>query len=227
VRVRDRRGRPSPLVVALDLVAVAPREAPGGLAAEATADGVRLSWTAPSDAPSSKYNIYRAVGDAPLPEQPLQTEPLTTTEYLDASVSSGTTYRYAVRTIAADGAPPRESASSGEARILAEDRFAPQAPEGLVCVQEGKTVRLFWNPGQERDLAGYRLYRKTGESEWRRIGPDPVPEPTFVDEDVHPQDRAAYRVTAVDRATPPNESAPSEEVSLLVVEDPGVGGERP
>jgi len=227
VRVRDRRGRPSPLVVSTDLVAVAPRAAPGRLAAEATADGVRLEWQAPTDAPSSTYNVYRATGDAPFPEQPLQTEPLTGTEYLDASVTPGTSYRYVVRTIAADGAPPRESESSPEARILAEDRFAPQAPAGLVAVQEGKTVRLFWNPGQERDLAGYRLYRKVGDSDWARIGLDPVTEATYVDADAHAGDRLAYRVTAVDRTTPPNESAPSEETELRVVEDPGTAGERP
>jgi hypothetical protein len=226
VRVRDRRGRPSPLVVAPDLVPVTPRAAPTGLAAEATGDGVRLSWTAPTDAPTSKYDVYRAVGDAPFPDLPLQTD-LTATEYLDAAVVNGTTYRYVVRTIAADAAPPRESESSEEARIVAEDRFAPARPVGLVAVQEGRTVRLFWNPAPEKDVLGYRLYRKVGDSEWQRYGPDPILEPTFVDGDVHSGDRIAYRATALDRATPPNESEPSEDVTVLVVEDPGTSGEQP
>lgn len=227
VRVRDRHGRPSPLVVAPDLVPVAPRAAPGGLTAEATADGIRISWTAPADSASSKYNLYRSQGEAPYPDHPLQVEPLTTNDYLDAAVVLGTSYRYVVRTIAADGSPPRESESSEEVRVVAEDRFAAAAPTGLVAVQEGRAVRLFWNPGKEKDLLGYRLYRKVGDSEWQRHGPDTIVEPTFVDEDVHAKDKITYRVTAIDRATPPNESDPSTEVALLVVEDPASGGEKP
>jgi hypothetical protein len=227
VRVRDRRGRPSPLVVAQDLVPVTPRAAPTGLVAEATSDGIRLSWTPPSDAADAKYNLYRASGDEPFPDGPVHAGALTTPEYLDGAVTLGTSYRYRVRALAADGAPPRESESTEEVRVVAVDRFAPGAPAGLVAVQEGKAVRLFWNPGEERDLLGYRLYRRVGESEWSPHGPDVITEPTALDEDVRPGDRVTYRVTAVDRATPANESGPSSEVTLLVVEDPGTGGEAP
>jgi hypothetical protein len=222
VRVRDRRARTSPLVIAPDLVLVESRPAPSGLKAEATGDGVRLSWDAAAgEAP--KYALYRAQGDAPFPEKALPVEPLTTTEYLDASVVTGTSYRYAVRLVLADGPPPRESESSIETAVVAEDRFAPQSPTGLVAVQEGRSVRLFWNPSLERDLGGYRLYRRAGTSEWTRLGSDPIAEPLYLDEAVKAGDDLAYRVSAIDRSTPPNESAPSSEVSVGVVEDPGAG----
>ena len=112
-------------------------------------------------------------------------------------------------------------------RVLAEDRFAPAPPTGLVAVQEGAAVRLFWNPGVERDLRGYRVYARAGGGEWRRLGPDPVLEPSLLDREVHAGDRIEYRVTAVDRSQPPNESAPGEIVEVGVVDDPLHPGKMP
>jgi hypothetical protein len=221
VRVRDHRGRPSPLVVARDLVTVAIPSPPRGLTAEPTADGIRAAWIPPAEDGSYRYNLYRAEAEAPLPERPLNGQPLETPEFLDASVEIGKTYRYGVRTAIGDAPPFSESGTSAEVTVVAEDRFAPAAPEGLVAVQEGKAIRLFWDPGRERDLEGYRLYRRTGSSSWERTGPSIVPESIYLDTDVEPGQRMIYRVTAVDRASPPNESPPSSTVEVLVAEDRG------
>jgi hypothetical protein len=48
-----------------------------------------------------------------------------------------------------------------------------------------------------------------------------VGEPLYLDTLVEPGDYLLYRITAVDRAQPPNESPPSAEVEVDVVEDPG------
>jgi hypothetical protein len=218
VRVRDRRGRPSALVAARDLVLADDLPAPAAPAAEATADGVRLRWSAAGE--GAKFNVYRAREDAPFGERPLNPQPLSTPEYLDAAAQPGARYRYAVRQLVAEGAPPRESASSGETIVLAEDRFSPGKPDGLVAVQEGNAVRLFWSPNGERDLAGYRLYRRAGDGEWERIGPDPIVEPFFLDGGVSAGMHVDYRVAAVDRTTPPNESAASDPIDVNVVADP-------
>lgn len=227
VRVRDRRGRPSPLVVAKDLATVPPVSAPRALSGQASADGVRLTWEAPDGAPSATYNVYRGPVDGKPSERPLNVQPLSSRDELDASVEAGKTYRYVVRAVAAEGPPYRESASSNELVVDASDRFAPAAPSGLVAVQEGPGVRLLWNPGSETDLEGYRIYRKFGEAAFERIGGDIVRQPSFLDSDVAPGTLATYRVTAVDRAVPTNESAPSAEVQLRVVADPGAApGDR-
>jgi hypothetical protein len=226
VRVRDRRGRPSPLVAARDLVSVAAPLPPGNVRAEATGDGVRLVWDPPPGDGPFRYNLYRSEGSAPPGERPLHGGPLSSTEYLDSGVRTGLTYRYEVRTAASDTAPYRESVSSDSVMLLAEDRFPPIAPTGLVAIQEGAAIRLFWNPNQEKDLGGYRVYRRQ-EGDWSRTGPDPVPEPLFLDSDVRPGERLVYRVTAVDRATPPNESPPSEEVDVDVARDLVRPGESP
>jgi hypothetical protein len=89
-------------------------------------------------------------------------------------------------------------------------------------------VRLFWNPSSERDLAGYRIYRRIGEDEFASIGPDLVGQPFYLDTAVEPGQHLSYRITAVDRAEIPNESGPSESFDLVVVEEPDErGGSEP
>jgi hypothetical protein len=225
VRVRDRRGRPSAIVVAKDLTTVTPVGAPRALSGQASADGVRLSWEAPAESANPTYNVYRGPADGKLSEHPLNVQPLGTRDDLDVTAEPGKTYRYVVRTVAADGPPYRESASSNVAIVDASDRFAPAPPTGLVAVQEGSAVRLLWNPGSESDLEGYRIYRKLGDGGWERIGGEIIRQPSFLDTGVKPGAVARYRVTAVDRAATPNESAPSTEVELRVVADPGANPE--
>jgi hypothetical protein len=223
VRVLDRRGRSSPLVVAPDLVPVTPPLPPSGLGGEPTADGVRLTWTSPP-VEDARFNVYRGPDEGDVGEQPLNATPLTSTDYVDREVAPGTVYRYEVRTLASGEPPLRESRPSTQARILAEDRFPPAAPGGLVAVQERLAVRLFWNPNDEPDLAGYRVYRRSGvDEEWERIGLDPVAEPLYLDQGVAVGVAYTYRVTAIDRADPPNESGPSETADLTPAEEPDEG----
>ena len=221
VRVRDESGRPSSLVVARDLITASAPDAPRALTAQATADGVRLTWEAPPSTPVATYNVYRGPADGPLSEQPQNVKPLTSRDYLDTGVESGKRYRYVVRAVAVEGVPFREGVSSASATVDASDVFPPAAPSGLVAVQEGKAVRLLWNPGTERDLDGYRVYRSRNGGEWIRLVADPLRQPTVLDSDVKAGDAVSYRVTAIDRASPPNESVPSAEAGLRVTEEPG------
>ena len=154
---------------------------PRDLTAEPTADGIRAAWSPLDEGGGLRYNLYRAEAEADLPERPLNGRPLDGPGFLDTSIETGKTYRYAVRTVIGEPPPFTESATSAEVTILAEDRFAPAAPEGLVAVQEGSAVRLFWDPGQEPDLGGYRVYRRVGSSSWERVGPALVPEPLYLD----------------------------------------------
>jgi hypothetical protein len=220
VRVRDQRGRASPLVVTADLVPEADQPAVRSLRAEPTGDGIRLVWTPPGDGGEYLYNVYRAPGDLPWPWDPQNTTPLAQTEWLDTGVAMGESYRYVVRVVLAVGRPHRESAGSDPFRVTAVDLFPPEAPVGFLAVQEGSAVRLFWNPSKERDHGGYRLYRSHDGSSWERIGPDPVAEPLYLDADVRAGEQLFYRVTAIDRASPPNESEPSDPTRVEVRVEP-------
>ena len=213
VRLRDRRSRPSALVVAPDLELQPVVPPPGGLTATPTADGVRLTWNAGSDE-ARRFNLYRSDPGTPAVETPMNAQPLADGEYLDESVEIGKNYRYEVRTVLAPGQPYRESAPGEPVLVLAADRFPPAPPDGLVAVAEGGAVRLFWNPGTDRDLAGYRVYRRRTGGEWARVGASLIVQATFVDSEVRPGERLAYRVTALDRIDPPNESGPSPTFEL-------------
>ncbi len=226
VRVRDRGGRSSPLVVAQDLVAVEPPVPPSHLQAEATADGIRLKWLPPELGEGLRYNVYRRMPGERLVLRPIHPQPVENAEFLDSGVANGVTYEYVVRTAASDGAPFRESVSSEAVIVRAEDLFPPGAPEKLVVVQEGTAVRLLWNPNPERDLAGYRVYRRTADG-WIHVGPDLVDHPAYLDEQVRSGQHLEYRVTAVDRATTRNESAPSDAVEVEVAQEPAPSGDTP
>ena len=229
VRVRDRRGRASPLVVAEDLVTIVPTDPPSELVGEPTSDGVRLSWRAPEGGADLRYNVYRSSAAlSTVLEDPHNRKPLETPEYLDATVHAGETYVYRVRVALAEDPPYRESADSNAVTVLAEDRFAPGAPHGLVAVQEGPAVRLFWDPNPERDVMGYRVYRSRAGGAWERVGPDPVERSSYLDEDVAIGERLAYRVSAVDRAAPPNEGPQCDPVDVEILsEPPPLEGEEP
>jgi len=227
VRVLDAKGRPSPLVVAPDLVMVPAVGPPRATTGEASAGGVRLTWEPPETGGGAGYNVYRGPIGGPLAEAPLNEQPLRSTDFLDETVTAGAAYRYVVRTVAVEGAPYHESVSSPEVHVDASDRFAPAPPTGLVVVQEGSAARLLWNPGTERDLDGYHVYRNLDGAGWTRLDPEIVRQPSFLDPGVPPGASARYRVTALDRAQPPNESAPSDEVEIQMAREPAAPVETP
>ncbi len=220
VRWRDARGRPSQLTLAPDLVAAAPPDAPAGVTAEAVPGGIRVRWEAPAGGSPAGYNVYRARADEPVDPLPRNAEPVTEAEFLDTDVALGTSYRYLVRAVAATGRPPRESASSAAVPVLAADRFPPEPPRDLVAVREGAQVRMFWTPGAETDLAGYRVERQIPSRPWEQVA-DQLTQAQWLDPGP-PPGTVAYRVLAVDRADPPNVSAPSEpvEVAAPLPEEP-------
>jgi hypothetical protein len=222
VRVLDRRGRPSAWVAAPDLVLLAAADPPVGLTAEPTAAGVRLVW---SGAAESGYNLYRSTADGS--QVALNDLPVRAQEYLDEDVRIGQLYTYRVRALLAEGRPRRESADSAAAIVTAVDRFPPQPPQGLVAVQEGIGVRLFWDPSPERDVAGYRVFRSVDGADFERIGPDPLVRPLYLDTKVSPGQRVRYRVTAVDGTVPPNESGYEETPPLMLIDEPVPGAEGP
>ena len=225
VRVRDRRGRTSPLVATEMIVPMEVTDRPVGLAGEAVAAGISLAWDG-CEEDGAMFQVYRAQGEGVIGEVPINAAPIDGCTMLDGSVKVGTVYRYAVHRLAVAEAPPRESAPSTEISVTAEDRFPPEPPKNLVAVQEGPAIRLFWDPGAERDLRGYRVEREVDEDGWSRITPVPVGDALFLDPDVRVGQRIRYRVIAEDGASPPNESAPSDVVVVLVAPDPMTGMDR-
>lgn len=212
-----------PLPKLIELVEAPP--APADLQLEVAEGEVRLEWAAAPEG-EGLYNVYRGPSDAPRPpEQPLNPAPVSEPPYVDTTFRYGETYRYFVRAVAAAGLPMRESADGPARDVTPLDVFPPAAPTGLAVAVEGRVLRLYWFPNDEPDLGGYRIYRREepeaggGEDDAlppplgeppQVIGEVPLTETVYGDTTAVPGVRYYYAVTAIDNASPPNESPRSE-----------------
>src|SRR5215472_450340 len=97
--------------------------------------------------------------------------------------------------------------------VFANDIFPPAVPEGVEAVFSGIAqqpfIDLTWTPDTEPDLAGYNVYRHTGNEAPSRINSDLIKTPSFRDTGVKPGTTYFYSVSAVDQRG--NESAQSKE----------------
>ena len=206
---RDRK-RVSPLSPLVAIVPKVPPAEPVGLAATVEEGRVCLEWLPPdgmldgsTPASVAGYAVYRReeaeesygewIGIAARPP------------YVDTGIAAGKRYVYTVRAAPSADLPPVLGPAADEVAADTRDVFPPAVPEGLLVLQEEGGNRLVWNPGLARDLAGYRVWARDGDGEWRRLA-DGLTDPAFFDR-VAPAGRR-YAVTAVDAAG--NESGRAE-----------------
>ena len=215
VQLVDGHGQSSALSAVQEILLAPPPAMPLRLKVETAEGEVRLAWE--SGAPDAKgelFNVYRRPGaqdEEPL--VPLNTAPLSERTYVDTRFTYGETYRYSVRALLQPPPPLRESVPCDEVEVLPLDVFPPKAPTGLVAAVEGQAIKLYWFPNSEPDLHGYRAYRREAKGEYRLIGEVGAAETSFADTTAARGVRYYYEVTALDGATPPNESPRSAEVS--------------
>ncbi len=215
VQVVDERGERSPLSVPQEIQLAQPPKAPAGLKVEPAEGEVRLSWESGDPGTAGElFDVYRR-SQAQVEEAllPLNAAPLSERAYVDTTFQYGETYRYSVRALVQPPPPLRESLSCPEAEVRPLDVYAPKAPTGLAAAVEGQAIKLYWFPNSEPDLRGYRVYRRKAQEEFRLLGEVDGAETSFADSTAARGVRYHYAVTAVDGATPPNESAHSDEVS--------------
>ncbi len=223
VQAINRRGEsgPFPADAIVDFTALpAP---PQGLKAAAGDGIVDLTWDAPStsspggEPPPKGYNVYRATTPGEYGGQPINASPVLERKFRDAGVENDVRYFYAVRSVANDRPPWRESANSGEASVTPQDYIPPAPPRGLVAIPGERDVALSWSANAEPDLLGYVVYRRRlPEVAFVRLTATPVPGTTYTDRAVQAGASYVYAVTAVDRSRRQNESAPSVEVEVRI-----------
>lgn len=114
---------------------------------------------------------------------------------------------------------PIESADSQAVCLTPQDTFAPATPDDVFAVTSSEGILLSWREVDAPDLRGYLVYRaERREGPFERMTPKPVRLGSFTDRSVEPGVEYFYRVSAVDREDPPNESPHSTPVSARAPE---------
>ena len=187
----------------------------------------------PPPTPRFGYNVYEsgptvaspaptaaapAAPDAVVaPVAPLNASLLTAPGFADPRVEFGVERCYVVRRVQMAGNIAIESAPSSPTCVNPVDTFPPTPPKSVQHIAAGKGVTLLWEANTEPDLGGYVVLR--GEAPGDKLSPltkEPITETSFLDTTVRRGRTYVYRVVAVDRSTPPNQSAPSDPVEETI-----------
>ncbi|MDU9050207.1 MAG: fibronectin type III domain-containing protein [Candidatus Electrothrix sp. Rat3] len=194
-----------------------PPAVPQNLAAKASDSMVSLRWQPVSGyvdgskADNIKYQVsrqedkgsFKNIGD-------LLTEP----EYVDTEVSGGHEYTYRVQALSEYDGDMVASEFSKIYQTEVIDLFAPATPENVTTARTATSVKVFWDQGEEADLAGYRIYRRLGnEDDPAMIGEVKMPYNIYEDTEAPDENMYVYySVSSFDKSDPPNESERSAEV---------------
>ena len=120
---------------------------------------------------------------------------------------------FLVRSVAAVGTAAIESDPSDPICVTPRDTFPPAAPKNLQAVGSAGVINLIWDANTERDLDGYLVLRGEAPGDTLQpLTPAPIKDPRYQDRAIKPGVTYIYAIVAVDRATPPNRSAPSNRV---------------
>jgi hypothetical protein len=237
-RAVTRRGRPGQWSTVRSVPTASPLAAPLVAAPTYDADAITLAWTPPAGAvvapsppdegnlpsrpfgpvvPVTAYNVYVAAGE-PTPDAlglvtrtaPLNAKPIEAATISAPGVAFGQERCFVVRSLATIGGTAVEGPPSAPSCVTPVDTFAPPAPSALEAVGGAGVISLIWEAVEVPDLAGYVILRgENGAEPTTPLTPAPIRDSSYEDRAVTPGVRYTYVVAAVDSATPPNQSAPS------------------
>ena len=191
-----------------------PLSAPLGLVPEAGDRLVKLNWSASDSlAQEVSYQIFRSDDGKKFKSIG---PPVVKTFFVDGSAVNGKTYAYKIRAIrhANDIAYPGLLSKSVSA--TPKDRTPPAPPRQIDSISTAGGVRIVWQAVSEKDLGGYRIYRRSADKKTALIIGETGPTGHFFTDTNLPVDAPVwyYSVTAVDQAEPPNESEFSPEIKF-------------
>jgi hypothetical protein len=182
--------------------------APSSPIATVSEKAIALTWVAPVAEVPATFNVYKREGGEPLNAAPLAAPP-----YEQTGVPWGTEVCFVVRAVEKIGAATMESGPSEPACVTPRDIFPPAAPKGLSIVAGPGSINLSWDANQETDLGGYVVLRGEAPGDTLLpLTPAAIGATNFEDKSARPGVRYAYAIVAIDKATPPNRSAPSARV---------------
>jgi hypothetical protein len=172
------------------------RPEPGVEASEDEADGEEVA-----EEPAPRYHgfrVYRRV-EPRVYGRPLNRQPQEERHFQDAAAPLSTTSCYVIRAVGSVE-PLIESAPSNEVCLDIRDIAPPAPPTGLAVVPRGGGLEVVWSPSSASDLAGYRVYRASGEGEASKVGEVSAGATAWLDTATETGVLYRYTVTAFDGA---------------------------
>lgn len=169
-----------------------------------------IDWDDNVDSDLAGYRVYRSdsvFGDY----QPLTSDPIPSSQFVDDSVPVTDTAYYRVSAI-----DTREN----ESITVGTDTSAPNAPASLTASTGTDGVTLSWSGSTSSDLQGYLVYSgvsSSGPFEW--IGFVDATQNTFLDGDAAQGSTVYYRVVAMDSSR--NLSSPATTSIAVALATPG------
>jgi hypothetical protein len=229
VQVLNRDGRAAGLSNQVRVPLARTLPPPRDFRARVAKEGVVLNWVSeivsvPPDV-EYVYRVYRRVEGSSerVPAGEVLASIETSFTIIDANIEWQKTYYYhaeAVTVIHRNSSPLEiEGDDTPEIKVFADDVFPPTVPAALQAVYSGPGQRPFidlvWAPVTDADLAGYNVYRREeGITNPVKLNTELIKPPAYRDENIAPQRKYLYSVSAVDVRG--NESARSEEASESV-----------
>ena len=197
-----------------------PASAPEELQARSDGSKIILSWQPVTTHPDGsnlteevRYQVFRSTGGAGFREIG---ETVSGTEFVDTSPVSNRKYYYKVQALSVY---EKATVGGGESEVVSAatvDTTPPAPPLGVRGVRTATAMKVFWEPVKEKDLKGYRVYRRLpGEQKMTLVGEVNAPYVMFTDQDpVKDAVRVFYSVSSIDTRKPANESVRSPEVMI-------------
>ncbi|GJQ61764.1 MAG: hypothetical protein SCALA702_08170 [Melioribacteraceae bacterium] len=196
-----------------------PPSPPTGLYAYYASDGaVGLEWS-PNPEPDVRiYYIHRAETNLLFSLY----DSTTNLYFIDAPLEYETIYSYKI--VAGDQSG-KKSNPSQEISVVPRNRYTPYPPRSVEISSRNrageKTIEIFWEPGNEYDIAGYNIYRSDVEnftpdsSYLQDFSTDYYYEDTT---DLELLKNYYYQITRIDKGG--LESDPSNEISDYILDNP-------
>ena len=142
-------------------------------------------------------------------------DPQAVTSYTDRQVMNGQKYVYTVQTLTDYKNELAQGGISKEITATPIDLTPPLPPSGVTAIRTDAGIKVFWDRSEAADLAGYRIYRRAADKDTHEmIGKVEPNFNLFIDNKAGEEIRFYYAVTAIDGATPANESGKSKETTV-------------
>jgi aminopeptidase YwaD len=158
-------------------------------------ESLELQWAASEEQDVVGYNIQWGTTSGEHTDS-LFVPGMEGTTGIISDLEQDSTYYLVVRALDAD-----DYQSWGATEIEGIPRLVPAAPEEVVATPIMHGIRIDWQPNQESDIAGYRVYRRVNEnSEYDSLNIEILIDTTFTDVQLSGENKYFYAVRAVDES---------------------------